>query len=314
MSKILQDSYVYKHLNTTNGISNNIASLMSTGSVLSKEQLEEPFMVIKKNYKFPLKYKIFEAIDRGSIVIMCGSTKTKLPTCLPFFLTKNADDEIVAVIVGDTYGTLDDDGGFHIEPKKLYCMMEGAYLARLIHFHDKQAMSRPSIMSCGSSIYSTMFVRVLNKKFSINTDKNKYNSIVFLASKFFMINVLGLEDSETVFNYAIKSCKNANLLILKELNSQFDTKYFDSLDTFISALSSPGNGVYLKSLTVRGYLEAYINMYDASALLSLELLPYFMYNIMGVTNGAFINNQYVLEDLVGSDGAKMYNDLLVLDK
>jgi hypothetical protein len=55
-------------------------------------------------------------------------------------------------------------------------------------------------------------------------------------------------------------------------------------------------------------------MYDASALLALEAFPYFLYNVMSVTNGAYINNQYVLEDIVEHNGAKMYADLINMDK
>ena len=40
----------------------------------------------------------------------------------------------------------------------------------------------------------------------------------------------------------------------------------------------------------------------------------FLYNIISVTNGGYINNQYILEGIVGNTGSKIYADLLVLDK
>lgn len=289
-------------------------SLLKDGEVLSATDLEEPFVIIKKNFKYPLKYKVMEAFDNGLIVLIHGEPRTKLPTCLPFFLTKNNKDQVVAVISADIYGVMDKNGDFKIDPKKLYCLMEGAYLARLHYFYEKQISSRPVIISHGSAIYAAMFVRVLNKKYALNINKSKYNAVIFLASKFYMINVLGLPNNEIVFNYAIKNCPNANLISLQELDSAFEDEYFLNLETFIKALAIPEMGIGLKDLTVRGYLEAFINMYDASNLLSLEMFPYFMYNVLSVTNGAFINNQYVLEDIVGNSGAKMYNDLMSLDK
>ncbi|MNJ81915.1 hypothetical protein D3C77_809730 [compost metagenome] len=51
-------------------------------------------------------------------------------------------------------------------------------------------------------------------------------------------------------------------------------------------------------------------MYDGSALLALELFPYFMYNILSVVNGAYLNHQFILEDIVDRHGPKMYADLL----
>lgn len=52
-----------------------------------------------------------------------------------------------------------------------------------------------------------------------------------------------------------------------------------------------------------------MDLYDPAALLSLESFQYFIYNIISVTTGAYINNQYVLEDIVGQNGAKIYVDL-----
>lgn len=310
----LETSYIYNHLNKSSTLSNSISSIIVKGQTLTYENLEEALVIIMKNFKYPLKYKVMEDFKAGKILIKY-SDNVKLPSALPFFLTK-INGEVVAVVVASTYGVMDKDTGFvKIDPKKLYCMMEGAYLAKLIFFNANKIPSRPSIITHGSNIYSMMFTRVLNKKYALNTDKTKFHKLLMLSSKFYMINILGNQDNESVFNYAIKNCPNGNIYSLKEANSLFDVKYFENFETFITGLiETKALGLNLRDLTVRGYLESFINMYDASNLLSLESFPYLMYNIMAVTNGAFMNNQYVLEDIVGTSGAKMYTDLLQVDK
>lgn len=308
--KSLESTFIYSHLNKSNGITQNIASLLQTGKILTRKELEEPFMVISKNFKFPFKYKVMDAFDVGEIKVIY-SDKVKLPTCLPFFLTKSKSNKIVAVVVANIYGTLDEHtNSLKIDPKKLYCMMESAYLAKICYINSKQLSTRSMILSGGSAIYSSMFTRVLNKKYALNVDKSKMSKIIFLSSKFYLINIMGLADSDIVFNYAIKNCPNGNIYSLKEINEQLSTEDYTSLETFIKAISRPELGLKLKDLTVRNYLEAFINMYEASCLLSLESFYYFLYNILSVTNGAYINNQYVLEDIVGNTGVKIYNDLL----
>lgn len=310
----LESTFIYSHLNKSNSISTNITSLLNKGITLDKSNLEEAILIIMKNYKFPLKFKVMEAFENGDIILKYGHT-SKLPTCLPFFLTK-INNKVVAVVSVDVYGTIDTATDYvTIDPKKLYCMMEGAYLARLIYFNNTKIGNRTAIISNGSAIYSMMFARVLNKKYALNVDKTKFHKVLFLASKFFIINVLGNQDSEMVFNYAIKNCPNGNIYSLKEVDSMFNPKYFESLDKFIAGLvETKGLGLNLKDLTVRGYLEAFINMYDSANLLSLESFPYFVYNVVAVTNGAYINNQYALEEIVDNAGAKIYVDLLQLDK
>ncbi|WP_171567728.1 hypothetical protein, partial [Brevibacillus sp. MCWH] len=68
----------------------------------------------------------------------------------------------------------------------------------------------------------------------------------------------------------------------------------------------------MDDLTVRGYLEKFISMYDASALLALEHFAYFIYNVISVVNGAYINNQYILEDIVEKYGPKLYVEMVNL--
>lgn len=310
----LQTTFIYNHLNKSNGLTVNIANLFKEGKVITRKQLEEPLMIITKNFKFPLKFKVLDAIDNGTIE-MRYNVKGKLPTALPFILVSDAEKGAISVVSIDIYGSYDEEtDSVRIDPKKLYCMLEAAYLARVIHLNQNQLVHRSVILSGGSEIYSAMFTKVLNKKYSLNIDKSKMHKVLFLASKFYLINILGLADSDMVFNYAIKNCPNGNIYSLEEVNELVDASAFTNLETFINVLKSPALNLGFKDLTVRGYLEAYINMYDASNLLSLECFPYFIYNIISVTNGGYINNQYVLESIVGNTGGKIYNDLLIMDK
>ena len=311
--KSLESTFIYQHLNKSNGLTQNISGLLTKGVTLKKENLEEALMIINKNFKYPLKYKVMSAFENGEIVLKY-SEAGKLPTCLPFFLTKS-DRGIVSIVSVDTYGSLDSEtGNVKIDPKKLYCMMEAAYLAKICYLNSKQLSSRSAIITHGSAIYSAMFTRVLNKKYALNIDKSKYHKVIMLASKFFMINILGMEDNDTTFNYAIKNCPNGNIYSLQEINDNFNSQAYTSFETFIKELANPSLGLNFKDLTVRNYLEAFITMFDASALLSLESFQYFLYNVISVTNGAYINNQYVLEDIVDNHGAKIYTDLVNLDK
>lgn len=310
----LESTFIYRNLNKSNTITNNIMKLMKNGQILTSNNLDEALMIINKNFKFPFKYKVLEAFENGMIRIIYDDVAT-LPTCLPFFLTKTNSGDIVGVVVANIYGHMDKETGFvKIDPKKLYCAMEAAYIARLCFINSKHLANKSNIITTGSNIYSLMFSRVLNKKFALNIDKNKFHKVIMLSSKFFMINMLEMADSELTFNYAIKNCPNGNLYTLKDTNELFPTESFENLEVFIKTLTSPKLGLNLKGLTVQNYLESFISMYESSALLALESFPYFMYNVLSVINGGYINNQYIMEDIVGNNGAKLYNAILTLDK
>jgi len=308
--KSLESTFIYRHLNEANGITNGIMSALKDGIVLKKENLEEAFMIINKNFKFPMKYSVMEEFEEGDIVLLYSPPNTRIPTCMPFFLTKNAQGHVIAVVIVDIYGKMDPETkSVNIDPKKLYCMMEAAEFARIYFHHYREISKRNVIITNGSSIYSNMFTRVLNRKYALNVDKTKMHKVLFLSSKFYMINLLGMPDNEMTMNYAMKNCPNGNPYVLKEVNDMMKPEDYTDLSTFIKALTREELGLRLNDLTVRGYLESYINMYDASALFALEYFPYFVYNVLCVTNGAYINNQYILEDIVDKHGSKIYADL-----
>lgn len=300
--KSLQDAYIYKHLNANNVITNSVMNALKHGKEVGKEDMEEAFMIINKNFKFPLKYPVLKALEEKDIILMYVDGKP-LPTSMPFFLTK-LGSKVVAVISVNTYGVLNKETNqINIDPKKLYCMLEGAFLARQMTIFPKGVTTRA--ISLSSEIYAHMFVRILNKKYSLNTDRTKMNKVIFIVSKFFLINILGLENDQITSNYALKNCINANQISIRELDDRLDASVFESLPNLIQFLESNG----FSGLTVRGFMEQWMYMYDPSCLLALESYQYFIYNILSVTTGSYINNQYVLEDIVGSNGSKIYVDL-----
>ena len=309
--KSLQDTFIYKHLNSNNGITNTISKVMLEGEIVGKDVMQEAFMVIDKNFKFALKNRVMKALDDGQLIMIYAPNNVRMPQAIPWFLTMNSKGDIVAVICIDIYGTRGKDtADIRIDPRKLYCLLEAAYVGRMSYFNSRTMAQRSSILSYGSSVYANMFVRVLNKKYALNVNKDKLNKVLFLASKFFLINLLGMPNNQTTDNYALKTCKNPNNLLIQQMSESFKDEDFTDLSSFILALATNVNTKDLvPGLTVRSYLEQFIFMYDGSALLSLESLPYFLYNLLSVTHGAYLNNQYNLENIVGPYGAKIYIDI-----
>lgn len=308
--KTMEDSFVYKMLNTNNKVSNNIGKLLTEGKRLDKSNLEEAMMVINKNFKFPLKQQVLKAFEEGELVLMFAPTTVRMPNTLPFFLTRGGNGQVVSVVSVDLYGSMNQKGDVHIDPKKLYTIMEAAYLSRKYYLQNQKYITNRSVIDA-CNIYANMIIKPLNKKYSLNVDRNKMHKVQFLAAKFYLINVLGLKDGDIVNNYAISVCKNGNPILLREVDSLMEPGDYKDISTFITALSSDLLNLGMKDLTVRGFLEAFIHMYDGSTVLGLELFPYFLYTTNSVIHGAYLNNQYILEDIVENRGVKLYNAFVI---
>lgn len=307
--KSIESTYGYRQFNRGNVITTNIMKILKEGELLTKDQLAQAFLTIEKSFKFTEKYNVLKAYENGEILLYFAPKDIKLPTAMPFFLTKKGD-KIVAVVSVDIYGYRDKDSDYvNIDAKKLYCLMEAAYFGVKYYTRHIELTRRTAVVRDGSAIYSHMLARVLNKKYALNVNKSKYNNVIFLTSKFFMINILGLKDDESTFNYAMSNCSNVNPLLIRNFNDTIPEGTFKDITTLIDFMASKESELHFHDLTTRGFIEQYIIMYDASALFALEYLPYFIYNVLAVNMKAFINNQNILEDIIDKSGPRIYVDL-----
>lgn len=307
-NKSLQDSFVFRHLNGDNHrIENAVNEIIQKGMVLNKSNLEQAFLTINKSFKYSLKQKVLDAYDQGKIVLMYSPEGVKVPTALPFFLFKGNDGQPKAVVVVDIHGNMDKETkDVNIDAKKLYVTMESAYIA-VEHFKQVQTFSkRTNIITLGSNMYANMVSRCLNKKYALNVDKIKLHKVQFITAKFFIMSIMQFENEDIANNYASNVCVGANPLILEDVGRMVMAEDLKDLQSLIETLKREDLNLGMTDLTVRGFLEMFINMYHHSSVLALELFPYFVYNINSAVHGAYINNQYMLEDIIDKVGPKFY--------
>ena len=110
-------------------------TFITKGIVADKNMLETQYNTINSYYKYPLKISVMKAVDEGIVVPMMypkGITANhKVPINMPFILVpSNASIKAIAVI--DNYASIDEKNHnrIMIDPNKLYCLLESAFVAR----------------------------------------------------------------------------------------------------------------------------------------------------------------------------------------
>jgi hypothetical protein len=154
-----------------------------------------------------------------------------------------------------------------------------------------------------------MFVQIINREYALNVDKTAYNKVLFLAAKYFLLNVVQLKDSDMVYNYAIKAAGNISPIAIKRLNDQFPANAYSNIAEFITNLATQGymiiNGLH--TLTVRDYIAKYVQNFGNASLFALEHFAYFTFAIVSVINRSHITNVYKWEPALGNtSGDKFY--------
>ena len=93
----------------------------------------------------------------------------------------------------------------------------------------------------------------------------------------------------------------------------FSPEDFENISTFITKLSSiPELKGRIGKLTVSGFVESYVNMYNAPMTLSLESFQYLVFNVISVLQTTYVNNYHMLKNIIGDDGSKLYAQLVAI--
>lgn len=314
--KSVMDTFLFKSMDKKgNYLTKMITGAISKGRVLKYDELLYEVTTINKYYKYPLKKAVMDAFRDGILkpIVLPSGLIEKVPTSVPFMLAPVAGMRgvIGAYVFIDNYKSYSEkDDMYNIDPKKFYCLMESAYMATII-YKSFPIISRSTVLATeASSIFAHMFIRVLNKKYALNVDKRAYTKVLYLAAKFFMVNQLSADPaSETVNNYALKVSEAESPFIVNELDARFTADDFKDISAFISAIQKNSQFITqsLAELVLRDFITDFVAMYHSSAIFALEHFAYFMFMVDSVILGAYLNNQAILEDIVGKSGAKIYS-------
>lgn len=308
--KSLNDTFIFQEINKGNRIFDSFNGIMRNNITITENEMQEQLVMIDKYVKSVIKKAVMEDFKAGNLkLVFAGDVSDKLPSILPFMF-RITEGKLQAIIPLDSFGNRRQDGTLIMDARKLYTLMENAYLAKKFIMHEKRYINNSNLIN-GCSIYANIFIKPINKKFNINADRNRVNGLLFLAAKFYLINLLGMTNMEIVNNTAIRACKGENPMLIEELDNKLDIEDYKDLSTFIRAISDEKMNLGLDKLTVRGFLEGYMSMYGSTTTLGLELVPYFIHVLNSVISGSMICNQYQLEDIVDKGGARVISILFM---
>lgn len=312
----LNDSYQWKTLNHNNALTNRIQEAIKNGERVGLDRITTVMLQLKNRIKSAISTQMIEAINDGRItLIYCPNIK--IPVYLPFIVTQMGPNTVGGVVFLNVVGVDSaSDTELFMDARKFKVVLESCYISMCIRsLGESPKLRSTALLRSGSKIYSGMVTDCINRKHSIKLEPNIYNSLIYLTSRYYIGTMLGFRssmDPEAMRNYCLYHCKNADILEMNKIISRFEEPDFDDIAKFINKLKDvPEFQKRMGKLTVSNFLESYVNMYNASALLALENFNYFLYNILSVNESTYVNNYPILKNIVADDGRKIYADLIV---
>lgn len=302
--KPIASTYIFRKYDKTLDLQKKMMRLALEGEEIQTSDIQRQLSDIERIYYYASKSHVMHDISARKVLPVYSQKDFVVPMTIPSFLfNKNGKVHVITNL--SNHMTKNREGVYNIDTKMLFTLLQsGTVTARCYEKYPKLKMNS-TIIKSGTTIYSKLFTKTLNKMFSLNTVPDKLEIAYFLSGLFFLVNVLGLDfESESTPRYALSACKNPNAVPIQITLSKFKAEDFADLDKFIQALGR--NLPIFEKITTRSFLDNYIQMYTPNMMLSLEYLPIFFHNVFAVLVGAYINNQFAIEQTCGKDIDVLY--------
>lgn len=304
--KRLHDTYIFKSAESKVKFMDNVRKVDLDKDRIKPEELEDDLKIIKRRFLFSLKTKVIDAVMSGKI-IMIFPEYAELSKLVPIYLTKNpANNEVVAVVNIRLYSTRDKLGNINIEKRRLYALLECAYIERELYLQQSKMLMSSRLYTLSSKVYVKLVNKIFDKKFSVNLMPLKSDQLNFILAKFFLLYVLEKPNNELVENVAYSSIFNDTpKQQLVNFASDFEEGDFQSLPAFVDALKN--NFDFLSDkLSVRTLLFEFMNMYGDASIYTLEYYPSLLETCF---NGAIFGSRIVKDQIIDSVAGKEIADL-----
>jgi hypothetical protein len=306
--KPITSTFLFQNLGGSQ-LTGKINEAATKGKRYGEQDLLEQFVYIKNYEKSLLKQRVMTEFKEGKIELIYAED-VQVSKLMPFILVPSQMGH-KAIIFLNPFCGMRSDGLLNIRGNLLYTLMESAYLAK--NFVDNyNAVKNDTLMrQQGALMYANVFIKPINKMFNTNLDSTREGKVLFLASKFYLKNVLGVDNEEYIFSVGSKIANRVSPYTLKEVDSLVDEEAYENLATFIQALGDERLQLGFEGkLQVRTYLYNYITMFGEAAPFCLESMIYFIFMVNTVRRGGEKTfNQMQLEPIVEKSGEKMLRNL-----
>lgn len=329
----ITESDIFRMENGTNIFTNKVGAVLQRAAanpngnedvIILNGRITESINNLKKMHNEPVIIRAINDIQSGRMILVDLSAKYSLPACLPFIRYKgNTETKILVNLTQYLERTKTKTGEvlYRISVPKLYCLVLCAYLT--LNVFNERYILPGKALSSAAYMWASMFNKILSRTVALSTNKERYDSFMYFAMKFFCIYIAQVPDqvAEDVANgYLIKKGRK-DFDMVKEMKlrmENFNYKPYKDFESFCYALFDERvtnlRGIVAdsvaKEINESFYLKRFINQYSFTALFSLAAFPYFLFTVLNASAKTRIVNDMAFQDFIDD---KDYNVIQLLN-
>ena len=291
-AKKLSDSYLYG----VGGYEKNLYKFFVQSKVLDKTLpgFDEIKYDVKRGQTSTALVKVFESNN----VIFLDNT-TALPRAFKVFAASDikSGDRKTKIFI-DVTGVIEfNNGKYMIKPSNLdkfvsYLMSALAYL---IYYADSSKITNNTTLTVhGTKAFAELFAYVIDALRVGGVDKLRAKCL-YLSAVYYQVNLLQKDFNDSVSNRA-KQISGLSTRDIEMMEMQLETDTFKDIYHFIQTISKV---IRAEGLKLDNFVEKWWFVFGGGTQFAMELYPAFSTVITNAYCGGYLNNQKVIEKILG---------------
>lgn len=289
MESSLVNSEIYQGLKSSGSDPAAKASnLIKTAKHLTMEDIEAAYISVKQ-ITDTLTREAVKAFDSGRTVLVYNTVPANsLTQALPF-MTFRVKDQYVTYVFVDKYVTLSRDGIITMRPPDLRDLLTGAVVANAIKRNYNRMASNQYLMKTFTNLYVELFMRVLNREYSIAANKIVFDQLRYWVAKYFLLRIFGATDTpENIEKVATAHFKYIDELKYDEIKQAYDNADPINMSDLLKLLQTASPR--MKTLALGTFLSSWINYYYVPATMAIDNIEYLVFTVLTLMSGNNIIN------------------------
>lgn len=302
----LATSEIFNDLNNMkeegNGPKSAAINLIKTAKHLTNEDIEPAYIALKQ-INDALTKESLHLYDEDTITIIFNDKPNlSVNQALPFMTFKQGNDYKTYIFM-DKYITIRRDGSLNVQSTILRDFLIGGAISNGLKRNYSLLSSNQYLANLFTDIYVKFFIRVINREYSIATNKNVLETLEYWIGLFFLKNVMNYNDTEVnIKNIATKPIKFMNELDIAEVYNKYMESNPSNLTDLLELLktASPRMNNLNKGL----FLSNWMNYYYIPSLMAIDTIEYFIFMVLALLSGNNIINISASEIVKEAKGIK----------
>jgi hypothetical protein len=282
----LGTSAVYKGINETStgkSAQDKAIDLIKNAQKLSNTDIEAAYIQVKM-ITDTLTMAAVKAFNEGKVVLLYNNVASlSTSQALPFMTVKTSRGYVTYVFM-DKWIKIGRDGVMNLSAPILRDLLIGATISNGLRNNYDNLVSNVFLQRLLMDIYCQFVLRIINREFSIMSDKLVLDDIRYVINKFFLIHIFGTKDDpDTIEKLAVSTTKSIDQTEIMRIKGIYDqinpTTVMEMLNTLKEF--SPR----LKTIAWPSFISDWINYYYVPSMLATDTIDYLIFMVLTLLSG-----------------------------